>query len=107
MVNRREFDYLVEHELYNLEGQAEFVRTHTIEFPVNDDTTHGAIEIKLAGKFLTDAEIASNRFLTRQLPVVSYRPAALGAADSVPLRTNQAALQTMTALLLVPRRRLD
>jgi hypothetical protein len=74
-VNRREFDYLVEHELYNLEGQAAFSNNNKVEFPLNDDTNYGAIEIKLALKELTPSEVSSGRFLTRSLPVVEYRPA--------------------------------
>ena len=80
LMNRREFDYLVEHELYNLEGQAQYVRNNQIEFPLNDDTRQGAIEIKLAWKVLTDAEVKSNRFLIRKLPVVQYRPASAAVA---------------------------
>jgi hypothetical protein len=84
LVNRREFDYLVQHELYNLEGQAEFVRNNRIEFPINDDATWGAIEIKLAWKTLTPSEVASNRFLVRRLPVVQYRPASAVSGDTPP-----------------------
>ncbi len=81
-MNRREFDYVVEHELYNLEGQAAFVRSNEVRFPVNDDTRAGAIEIKLAWKVLTDTEVRSGRFFVRRLPVVTYRPA--GTAAEVP-----------------------
>jgi hypothetical protein len=84
LVNRREFDYIVDHELYNLEGQADFVRTNRIEFPVNDDTNYGAIEIKLAWKTLTNAEVASHRFLVRRLPVALYRPAPATPPGYVP-----------------------
>ena len=80
LMNREEFDYIVENELYNLEGQAAFVRNNRIEFPVNTDAKHGAIEIKLAWKVLTPAEVRSNRFLVKRLPVVQYIPA--GAATT-------------------------
>lgn len=83
LMNRREYDYVVEHELYNLEGQADFVRNYPIEFPHDDDTHYGAIEIKLAWKFLTSAEIKSNRFLVRKLPVVMYRP-SIGSETPAP-----------------------
>jgi hypothetical protein len=69
LVNRSEFDYLVENELYNLEGQAAFVRNSKIEFPANVGASAGAIEIKLAWKVLTGAEGGSNRFLIKCLPV--------------------------------------
>jgi hypothetical protein len=83
-MNRVEFDYLVKNELYNLEGQAEFVRANKIEFPENGDGTYGAIEIKLAWKILTAAEAASNRFLVKRLPVVRYRPASASTPDATP-----------------------
>ena len=79
LMNRVEFDYIVKNELYNLEGQAEFVRNNKIDFPVDTDRTHGAIEIKLAWKVLTPAEISSGRFLVKRLPVVLYRPASAAA----------------------------
>jgi hypothetical protein len=78
-INRPEFDYLVKNELYNLEGQAAYTKQHTIAFPLNDDTHHGAVEIKLAWKVLTENEIKSGRFFTRRLPVVQYRPAGTPA----------------------------
>jgi hypothetical protein len=83
LVNKREFDYIVENELYNLEGQAAFLRKNRISFPVNDGEQHGAIEIKLAWKDMTDAEVRSGRFLVRRLPVVEYRPPA--APEQEPL----------------------
>jgi hypothetical protein len=84
-MNRVEFDYLTTgKELYNLEGQADFVRSNKIEFPENTDTAYGAIEIKLAWKVLTPAEVAGNRFLVKRLPVVQYRPASAAAATAPP-----------------------
>lgn len=84
-MNRVEFDYLTTgKELYNLEGQADFLRSHTIDFPQGDDSTYGAIEIKLAWKVLTPAEVASNRFLIKRLPVIEYRPASVTTASHVP-----------------------
>lgn len=71
LMNRREFDYLVSNELYNLEGQAAYARDHTIEFPVNDDRQPGAVEVKLAWKVLTPADDES-RYLVRRLPIVRY-----------------------------------
>lgn len=79
-MNRPEFDYIVAHELYNLEGQAAFVQSNQIQFPVNTDTAAGAIEIKFAWKELTPAEEQSHRFFVRRLPVVVYQPAAAVAA---------------------------
>lgn len=76
LVNKAEFDYIVDNELYNLEGQAAYLRKSRISFPVNEGTQYGAIEIKLAWKDLTEAEERSGRFLVRRLPVVEYRPPA-------------------------------
>lgn len=84
LMNRVEFDYIVQNELYNLEGQATFVKSNKIEFPQDTDTAHGSIEIKLAWKFLTPAEVASNRFLVKRLPVTVYRPVAPSTADAPP-----------------------
>jgi hypothetical protein len=83
LVNRREFDYFVENGLYFLEGQEAFSENHQVRFPVNTDTDYGAIEIKLAWKRLSDAEIASHRFLVRDMPVVSYRPSCSTPPDAV------------------------
>jgi hypothetical protein len=94
LVDREEFDYIVSNELYNLQGQAAFVQSHEVEFPLSTDTTHGAIEIKLAWKKLTEEEIRGGRFLVRKVPVViyRYRPAAPAVAaahvsDSIPKRS--------------------
>lgn len=75
LVNREEFNYIVNNKLYNQECQAVFLRNHQISFPENDDANYGAIEIKLAWKELAPAEERSGRFLVRKLPVVEYRPA--------------------------------
>ena len=83
LVNRKEFEYLVENGLYFLEGQEAFSKKHQVSFPLNSDTEYGAIEIKLAWKVLTPAEIASHRFLVRKLPVVSYRPSCSTPPEAV------------------------
>ena len=84
IVNRREFDFITANMLYNLEGQAEYLRSNKIEFPVNDDATAGSIEIKLAWKVLSAVEIKSGRFLTRELPVIPYSPASGALANDPP-----------------------
>jgi hypothetical protein len=86
LVNRPEFDYIVGDKegraLYNLEGQAAYLEEHEIQFPENDDTHYGAIEIKFAWKFLTGPEVRSNRFLMKKLPVVEYRPSTAAEAPA-------------------------
>jgi hypothetical protein len=84
LVNRAEFDYIVENELYNLEGQAAYLNEHRVEFPLNDDLRYGAIEIKLAWKILTSEEEKSGRFFVRRMPVVRYRPPAPQLASETP-----------------------
>jgi hypothetical protein len=68
-LNRREFDYLVENELYNLEGEAVFTAKNKIRFPANDGMKkHGAIELKFAWKQLADVDDRA-RFLVRAAKV--------------------------------------
>ena len=103
LMNRREFDYLVNHELYNLEGQSEYLKNNRIAFPENDDTQYGAIEIKLAWKFLTEAEARSGRFLTRRLPVVEYRPASGAMAAEPPAHKSGNNRDNPTAAAVQPQ----
>jgi hypothetical protein len=74
-LNKTQFDYIVENELYNQEGQIEFVanKGQQIRFPANQtgpEKKHGSMGIKLAWKQLGDNDIPS-RFLTREATVVS------------------------------------
>jgi hypothetical protein len=73
-LNQREFDYIVQNELYNQEGQAEFTsgRGNAIDFPKNvtgSPQLHGSYAIKLAWKELGANDVAA-RFLTREAIVV-------------------------------------
>ena len=74
LVNREEFDYLVDNELYNQDGQVAFSQRLTgnqTDFPVNQGTTrHGAIEIKLAWKEL-GANDDRSRFYTAKVKVTT------------------------------------
>jgi hypothetical protein len=79
-VNQREFQYIVDNELYNLEGQANYTADNQIDFPVNDDDHYGSIELKMAWKILTPEEAQSGRFFVRKMPIVMYRPAAVREA---------------------------
>lgn len=68
--NRTEFDYLVENELYNLDGQIAFTGRQKVSFPSNKgDRQHGAIEIKLSWKELGPGDTPS-RFLVRKAAFV-------------------------------------
>lgn len=77
LVNGEEFAYILNNELYSLDGQAKFSQTTsdksdgTLEFPSNDPGkgTHGAIEIKLAWKELSPQEVASKRFFATDVQV--------------------------------------
>jgi hypothetical protein len=74
-LNKTQFDYIVENELYNQEGQIEFVsnKGEQIRFPANQvspEKKHGSMGIKLAWKQLGDDDIPS-RYFTREAVVVS------------------------------------
>lgn len=74
-LNRPHFDYIVENELYNQEGQIDFVATRgrPIQFPANQTgpkPRHGCMGIKLAWKQLGPNDIAE-RFFTIDATVVS------------------------------------
>lgn len=74
-VNRPQFEYIVDHELYNQEGQVDFVATQAqpIQFPANvtgPKPRHGSMGLKLAWKQLGPRDIAE-RFLTIDATVVS------------------------------------
>ncbi|NVO15066.1 MAG: hypothetical protein HXX10_13610 [Rhodoplanes sp.] len=73
-VNRPQFDYIVENELYNQEGQVAFAKKgRRIEFPANvtgPQPRYGSMGIKLAWKQLGPTDIPS-RFFTREFTVVS------------------------------------
>jgi hypothetical protein len=69
-VNREEFDYIFDNELYSQDGQVEFSHRRTnnqVELPLNHGKRrHGAIEIKLAWKELGANDDAS-RFFTQEI----------------------------------------
>lgn len=59
LMNQIEFDYVVENELYNLNGQLNFSSTGAIaDFPAGDYVNQylGAVEIKFAWKHLEDTD---------------------------------------------------
>lgn len=69
-MNQVEFDYVVENELYNLDGQIAYTGKKQVSFPTNQGTTkHGAIEIKMSWKQMSDADDRA-RFLVRKARVV-------------------------------------
>jgi hypothetical protein len=74
LVDREEFDYLLDNELYSQDGQMAFSQRpagNQTDFPVNQGTTrHGAIEIKLAWKEL-GANDDRNRFYTTKVKVTT------------------------------------
>ncbi|MCJ8315337.1 MAG: hypothetical protein HRU38_25245, partial [Saccharospirillaceae bacterium] len=65
MMNQSEFDYIVNNELYNIEGQVAFSKNNpTIIFPSNSREKEGATEIKLAWKQMDPSVDIPERFLT-------------------------------------------
>jgi hypothetical protein len=76
LLNRAEYDYITQNELYNLDGQAAFFAQHgAAKFPSGSFTTGtvGAVELKLAWRILTDADVPS-RYLTRPAFIVVGEP---------------------------------
>ncbi|MBM7116647.1 hypothetical protein [Archangium primigenium] len=72
LLNKTEFDYLYQNELYNLDGQIVYTARNPIDFPANDGKNGpGSMEIKLAWKQLTGADDPS-RFFVRQGQVIHY-----------------------------------
>jgi hypothetical protein len=73
-INEPAFSYILQNQLYNQEGQYEFVarKAQEIAFPQNvtgSRPRYGAMGVKFAWKELGDTDIPS-RFLTRQVTVV-------------------------------------
>jgi hypothetical protein len=65
LMNKEEYDYVVENKLYNVNGQLEFSKTHTeANFPKGnyEENTLGATEIKLAWKILGDGDVVERYF---------------------------------------------
>jgi hypothetical protein len=75
-MNRTQYDYIVENELYNQEGQEAFSaqQRRMIQFPANQATSikQGSIGIKLAWKELGENDVPE-RFLTRRVIIVKTR----------------------------------
>ncbi|MDB5313820.1 MAG: hypothetical protein JWO38_8022 [Gemmataceae bacterium] len=74
-INRPEFDYIVENELYNQDGQIKFVaeKGQPIRFPANQtgpEKRHGSMGVKLAWKQLGPDDLPE-RFFTAEATVVS------------------------------------
>ncbi|WP_308992716.1 hypothetical protein QLS71_016375 [Mariniflexile litorale] len=65
LMNKEEFDYVVENKLYNINGQIEFSKTNTeANFPKGNFEKQelGATEIKLAWKILENSDIKERYF---------------------------------------------
>src|SRR3984957_7747462 len=74
-MDKVQYDYIHDHQLYNAYRQAVFARTNVISLPPGTvDVPLGAVEVKAAWKVLSDAERHSGRFHTIQ--------ALLGGAKS-------------------------
>ena len=65
LMNKEEFDYVVENKLYNINGQLEFSKTNTeANFPKGnyEKGQLGATEIKLAWRILKDSDPHKDRY---------------------------------------------
>lgn len=66
-MDRPQYDYIRQHQLYNAYQQATFARTNVISLPAGTTQNPlGAVEVKAAWKVLTAAEARSDRFRTVQ-----------------------------------------
>lgn len=66
-MDKVQYDYIHDHQLYNAYRQAVFARTNVISLPAGTvDVPLGAVEVKAAWKVLSDAERHSGRFHTIQ-----------------------------------------
>ena len=66
-MDKPQYDYIRDHQLYNAYRQAVYARTNVISLPAGTkDNPLGAVEVKAAWKVLTDAERHSGRFHTIQ-----------------------------------------
>lgn len=64
-LNKKTVDYLVKNELYNFDGQIAFSEAgKKVEFPSGTREEEGTIELKIAWKILTDADVAERYFHT-------------------------------------------
>jgi len=75
-VNKEEFDYILDNELYSQDGQAAFSHRETnneVNLPLNGNGKHGAIEVKLAWKQLAGSDDPS-RFYTTDIEVTPSEP---------------------------------
>jgi len=66
LMNKAEFDYIVENSLYNINGQIAFAKnTPNANFPVGDyaNGTVGAVEIKFAWKILESSDIKERYYV--------------------------------------------
>jgi hypothetical protein len=66
-MDKAQYDYIHDHQLYNAYRQAVYARTNVISLPAGTKENQlGAVEVKAAWKILTDAERHSGRFHTIQ-----------------------------------------
>lgn len=84
-VNEVEFDYIVNNELYNYDGQIAFSKQNgspVVNFPKGLRKKEGAIEIKLAWKIIEKDDKLAGRYFTREVCVMNedntFSPAKVG-----------------------------
>ncbi len=82
-LNQNEFNYLVDNELYNIDGQIAFSKANkTVAFPAASRSQAGAVELKLAWKVIDPKMDIAERFFTQQAyiynPDKTYSKALVG-----------------------------
>jgi len=83
LMNREEYDYIIDSTLYNINGQINFSKNNTeANFPIgNYDTGElGAVEIKFAWKILEDTDY-KDRYFTDEGYLINE---ATGELDTIP-----------------------
>lgn len=83
LINRAEFDYLVNNELYNIDGQIAFSKANkSVAFPSASRKQIGAVELKLAWKVIDPKNDIAERFFTQHAyvfnPDKTYSKALVG-----------------------------
>lgn len=72
-MNEKEYDYIVDNQLYNYDGQIEFFKKNgspQLNFPEGSRDKEGAIEVKLAWKIIPEGDVFANRYYTKEVCVM-------------------------------------
>lgn len=72
LINETEFDYIVQNQLYNLDGQIAFSKDNLlVAFPSSTADQVGAMEVKLAWKVMVDGVDDPGRYFVREAYILN------------------------------------